>query len=322
MFEAGQKLRIPGEGLQEWVTIMSALPITRGARLLLLDRHGDLLPQPVDLPEAEFESVTTLSLAGGTLVLAGGGVFARVPAGSRSGWMAATVTSANSTLLASTALSPFVHRSNAAHGATLLQLRLGLLLADEREAASARLTMFVKGVGLQPKSEKTRIVRLLECELGFDLLALHHRLLRPRPRRGIEGRVLLSRWPSSGRYGTTPTASSSSRCGLGWFRRPNKWWESSTSSSSSSSSSSSAAGPGSYVSGTRPRHSTRSGFTPWLASPYLLPSITSAAGHGGSRRSSGLRVASAWSPSMASSSLPGRIGSSGLRPTTAGEGRR
>ena len=66
----------------------------------------------------------------------------------------------------------------------------------QAEAALARLTTLLAGLGLQPKPEKTRIVQLVEGEAGFDFLGFHHRLVRSRPRRGAGGLVFLARWPS------------------------------------------------------------------------------------------------------------------------------
>ncbi len=66
----------------------------------------------------------------------------------------------------------------------------------QAEAALARLTMLLNGLGLQPKPEKTRIVQLVEGEPGFDFLGFHHRLVRSRTRRGTDGYVFLARWPS------------------------------------------------------------------------------------------------------------------------------
>jgi RNA-directed DNA polymerase len=40
----------------------------------------------------------------------------------------------------------------------------------QAEAALARLTMLLNGLGLQPEPEKTRIVQLVEGEPGFDFL--------------------------------------------------------------------------------------------------------------------------------------------------------
>ena len=66
----------------------------------------------------------------------------------------------------------------------------------QAEAALARLTTLLNGLGLRPKPEKTRIVQLVEGQPGFDFLGFHHRLVRSRPRRGASGYVFLARWPS------------------------------------------------------------------------------------------------------------------------------
>ncbi|MFD6265456.1 DEAD/DEAH box helicase, partial [Micromonospora chalcea] len=123
-FEEGQKLHIPDKGLPEWVTVMNALPLASGVRLFVLDAEGRLLPQPVDLTDAEAAAVIALTQDGG-------GDSARVLAGMWTRWMAAAATSARSTLLASTPLEPFAHQSNAVYGAMLPQPRLRFLLADE-----------------------------------------------------------------------------------------------------------------------------------------------------------------------------------------------
>jgi RNA-directed DNA polymerase len=66
----------------------------------------------------------------------------------------------------------------------------------QAEAALARLTTLLNGLGLRLKPEKTRIVQLVEGKPGFDFLGFHHRLVRSRPRRGAGGFVFLARWPS------------------------------------------------------------------------------------------------------------------------------
>jgi RNA-directed DNA polymerase len=66
----------------------------------------------------------------------------------------------------------------------------------QAEAALAKLTQFLNGLGLEPKPAKTRIVQLVEGEAGFDFLGFHHRLVRSNPRRGGRGYVFLARWPS------------------------------------------------------------------------------------------------------------------------------
>ena len=69
-------------------------------------------------------------------------------------------------------------------------------IRGQAEAALARLTVLLNGLGLEPKLAKTRIVHLVEGEPGFDFLGFHHRLVRSRPRRGANGLVYLARWPS------------------------------------------------------------------------------------------------------------------------------
>jgi hypothetical protein len=59
----------------------------------------------------------------------------------------------------------------------------------QAEAALARLRALLVGLGLQPKTAKTRIVHLTEGGEGFDFLGFHHRLVRTRPRRGTSGLV-------------------------------------------------------------------------------------------------------------------------------------
>jgi RNA-directed DNA polymerase len=66
----------------------------------------------------------------------------------------------------------------------------------QAEAALEKLTTLLNDLGLRPKPEKTRIVRLVEGEPGFDFLGFHHRLVRSRPRRGTGAYVFVARWPS------------------------------------------------------------------------------------------------------------------------------
>jgi RNA-directed DNA polymerase len=66
----------------------------------------------------------------------------------------------------------------------------------QADAALAKLTALLNGLGLQPKPDKTRIVQLVEGQPGFDFLGFHHRLVRSRPRRGAGRYVFLARWPS------------------------------------------------------------------------------------------------------------------------------
>jgi group II intron reverse transcriptase/maturase len=66
----------------------------------------------------------------------------------------------------------------------------------QADAALVKLTTLLNGLGLQPKPDKTRIVRLVEGQPGFDFLGFHHRLVRSRPRRGAGRYVFVARWPS------------------------------------------------------------------------------------------------------------------------------
>ena len=63
-------------------------------------------------------------------------------------------------------------------------------------AALARLTVLLADLGLKPKAAKTRIVHLTVGGEGVDFLGFHHRLVRPRSRRGSGGFTFLARWPS------------------------------------------------------------------------------------------------------------------------------
>ena len=48
------------------------------------------------------------------------------------------------------------------------------------EAALARLTGLLVGLGLEPKAAKTRILHLEEEGGGFDFLPFHHRMVPSR----------------------------------------------------------------------------------------------------------------------------------------------
>ena len=45
---------------------------------------------------------------------------------------------------------------------------------EQAEAALARLTVLLAGLGLEPKAAKTRIVHLAEGNPGFDFLGVRH----------------------------------------------------------------------------------------------------------------------------------------------------
>jgi RNA-directed DNA polymerase len=67
---------------------------------------------------------------------------------------------------------------------------------SQAEAALARLTALLAGLGLEPKAAKTRIVRLEEGGGGFDFLGFHHRMVRSRGLNGKKPVAFLARWPS------------------------------------------------------------------------------------------------------------------------------
>jgi len=67
---------------------------------------------------------------------------------------------------------------------------------SQAEAALARLTGLLAGLGLEPKAAKTRVVHLEEGGEGFDFLGFHHRLVRSRGLGGKPRVTFLARWPS------------------------------------------------------------------------------------------------------------------------------
>ena len=66
---------------------------------------------------------------------------------------------------------------------------------QQAEAALARLTMLLAGLGLEPKAAKTRIVHLAEGGERFDFLGFHHRLVRGWTPKSAH-LTFLARWPS------------------------------------------------------------------------------------------------------------------------------
>ena len=66
---------------------------------------------------------------------------------------------------------------------------------EQAEAALARLTDLLAGMGLEPKAAKTRIVHLAEGNPGFDFLGFHHRLVRRRTPKSSR-LTFLAGWPS------------------------------------------------------------------------------------------------------------------------------
>ena len=69
---------------------------------------------------------------------------------------------------------------------------------QQAEAALARLTAVLAGLGLELKAAKTRIVHLAEDKdaEGFDFLGFHHRLVRARGTVKPSRVCFLARWPS------------------------------------------------------------------------------------------------------------------------------
>lgn len=65
----------------------------------------------------------------------------------------------------------------------------------QAEAALARLTGLLAGLGLEPKAAKTRIVQLKVGGGGFDFLGFHHRLITAPSRKTGRPVTFLGRWP-------------------------------------------------------------------------------------------------------------------------------
>jgi superfamily II DNA or RNA helicase len=120
--ESGQRVRIPGKNLPDWVTVDEAIPNDGGWKLYVKDDHGVI--HKADLLASEVDSVTVLNNDGAA-------ASPRVLAGLWTQWMAAAGANANATLLASVPLRPYAHQSNAVYGAMLTQPKLRFLLADE-----------------------------------------------------------------------------------------------------------------------------------------------------------------------------------------------
>ena len=84
------------------------------------------------------------------------------------------------------------------HGVLVRYADDAVVMCDTREqaeAALARLTVLLAGLGLEPKAAKTRIVQLAEGNPGFDFLGFHHRLVRGRTPKSAH-LTFLARWPS------------------------------------------------------------------------------------------------------------------------------
>jgi group II intron reverse transcriptase/maturase len=97
----------------------------------------------------------------------------------------------------------YLHRldrswSASEHGVLVRYVDDAVVMCDTREqaeAALARLTGLLAGLGLEPKVAKTRIVQLAEGNPGFDFLGFHHRLVRGRTPKSAH-LTFLARWPS------------------------------------------------------------------------------------------------------------------------------
>jgi superfamily II DNA or RNA helicase len=121
-FEVGQRVRIPGKDLPEWVTVDFAQAVGSSWKLYVKDDGGTF--HPVELTETEAGRVSVITDDGGA-------DSARVLAGMWTQWMQAATANAHATVLASTPLRPYAHQSNAVYGAMLPQPLLRFLLADE-----------------------------------------------------------------------------------------------------------------------------------------------------------------------------------------------
>lgn len=67
---------------------------------------------------------------------------------------------------------------------------------EQADAALARLTDLLTGLGLEPQAAKTRIVHLADGGEGFDFLGFHHRMVRSKGHVGKRSVLFLARWPS------------------------------------------------------------------------------------------------------------------------------
>ena len=145
--------------------------------------------------------------------------------------------------------------------------------------------------------------------------ASHHRLVRTRPRRGgASGQVFLARWPSQ-------RAVPHARDRIRFLTMRARLVAPVEQVVAGKSTASCAAGPGSFVSGTRPGCSTRSGSSPSPGSRLFIAKrhqrgrawgfaqVYRSPVHLGLVSLNGIVVA------------PDRTGRGGLRPYTAGEGR-
>lgn len=122
VFATGQKVRIAGKNLPDWVTVDFASPAGDDWQLYVQDDSGTI--HKIRLTAIEAVQVTILTNDGNA-------DSARVLAGLWTRWMSVACSNSQATLLASTPLRPYPHQSNAVYGAMLPQPRLRFLLADE-----------------------------------------------------------------------------------------------------------------------------------------------------------------------------------------------
>lgn len=123
VFDQGQRVRLSIPGLPAFATVRHCLPEPGGGWMLY-----------VVTDDGQIHDVTLGADGAGpvsALVSDGGADSARVLAGMWTRWMAAAAANAESTLLASTPLTPYAHQANAVYGAMLPQPFLRFLLADE-----------------------------------------------------------------------------------------------------------------------------------------------------------------------------------------------
>ena len=120
--ETGQRVRIPGKGLPDVVTIGSVQETSDGLKLYVEDDSGAAYPVALTANEAELVKVLSQDGAGDP---------AEVLAGLWSEWMCATTSNSGTSVLPSTPLRPYAHQSRAVYGAMLPQPMLRFLLADE-----------------------------------------------------------------------------------------------------------------------------------------------------------------------------------------------
>ena len=114
--ETGQRVRIPGKGLPDVVTIGSVQKTSDGLKLYVEDDSGAAYPVALNANEAELVKVLSQD---------GAGEPGEVLAGLWSEWMCATTSNSGTSVLPSTPLRPYAHQSRAVYGAMLPQPSCG-----------------------------------------------------------------------------------------------------------------------------------------------------------------------------------------------------